>query len=412
MSSSNLVSVVYAPETVYGVTDTPLSGDTYYTAVFTSESLTGTPATTESEEIRTDRLSGGQVVTGLSVEGGLDFELKPDRFHDDFLEAGMMTNWVLAGSSAETVDLTPDPADNQKATLTIGGDFSTIGGGIVANDIIQLVPGTGSPIVLSVISVDSTTELTVATMRGEPAIVAGAYSVLRPQYLDIGAVKRSFVIGKAYKDVLVSPGNVDEYSQTYNGELVSGFSLSMTTGEIVNGSYTLLGNGYTQTTPSLEQQVVAAGGTVTPAGTANPLNASVDVPVVTARGEATSWCMQSLTLELDNGLDPQTCIGKIAPTDFALGQAQVSISASIYLSETSYLDFMPAKLSQEPVSISVSTLNADGGYAFVLSAVQLTFPDPSSQGRNQQTTIEASGVAKVGDGGESSLRIYKLVGDQ
>ena len=412
MSSSNLVSVVYTPETVYGVTDTPLSAETAYTAIFTSESLSGTPQTTESEAIRTDRQSGGQVVTGLTVEGSIDFELAPDKFFDDFFESSMCTTWVASGSSAETVDLTPNPSNDQEATLTIGGDFSTIGGGINANDIIQLLPVSGSPVTLSVISVDSTTQLTVATKRGEDAISGGSFTVLRPQYLDIGIEEKSFTIGKAYKDVRVSPGDVDEYSQTYTGELVSGFSLSMTSGEIVTGSYNMLGNGYDQVTPSYEQSIVAAGGTVTPPGTSNALNASVDVPVVTADGEATTWCLQSLTLELDNGLDPQLCIGKIAPQRYALGQASISISADIYLSETSYIDFMPAKLTQNPVSLSVSTLNAGGGYAFVLSAVQLTFPDPASTGRNQQTFLNAQGVAKVGTNGESALRIYKLSGDQ
>jgi hypothetical protein len=69
---------------------------------------------------------------------------------------------------------------------------------------------------------------------------------------------------------------------------------------------------------------------------------------------------------------------------------------------------MPAKLSQAPVSMTFTMSNADGGYAFVLPAVQLSFPDPSAGGANQPVMIAASGVAKVGPNGASSLRIYKL----
>ena len=58
MSSGNLVSVVYVPETAYGIPDTPLSGVTAETARFTSESISGTPTTTTSANIRTDRASG------------------------------------------------------------------------------------------------------------------------------------------------------------------------------------------------------------------------------------------------------------------------------------------------------------------------------------------------------------------
>ena len=59
-----------------------------------------------------------------------------------------------------------------------------------------------------------------------------------------------------------------------------------------------------------------------------------------------------------------------------------------------------------------SMRSIDGGYAFSLAAVQLSFPDPSSGGANQQTMLEATGTAKVGPTGESALTIWKLVGDQ
>jgi hypothetical protein len=73
---------------------------------------------------------------------------------------------------------------------------------------------------------------------------------------------------------------------------------------------------------------------------------------------------------------------------------------------------MAQKLSQAPVAMTFIMTNADGGYSFALPAVQLSFPDPTSDGQNEQTMLEATGVAKVGAAGESSLKISKLVGDQ
>ncbi len=413
MASSNLVSIIYAPESVYGVTDLPLSGVTAYTARFTSEGLSGTPTTTESEAIRTDRQSGGQVVTGLEVNGPLEFELAADKFFDDFFEAGMFNDWVAASESAETVTLTPDGTDDQLATLTISGDFGTIG--VQPNDYLQLLPATGSPVTVVVVTVDSATECTVATTKGQAPITGEAYTVSKPQYVDIGITKtgKSFVVGKAYKDVLIEPANVNENGQTYNGEFVSTMSVSFSAGEIVTGTFNLVGNGYKQEFDgSLEQQIVNAGGTVNPPGTSNPLNASIDVPVVTSDGTASTWCLQSFTFELDSGLDPELCVNRVAPRDYALGQADISVTATIYHSSTSHADFMPKKLTQEPVSLSISSQNAQGGYAFAFSAVQLSFPDPSSGGRNQSTFLNAEGLARVGLNGESAMRIYKLKGDQ
>ena len=48
MSSGNLVSVIYAPETVYGVEDSPLSTVTANTVRFTSESLIDNPVEMDS----------------------------------------------------------------------------------------------------------------------------------------------------------------------------------------------------------------------------------------------------------------------------------------------------------------------------------------------------------------------------
>ncbi len=91
-----------------------------------------------------------------------------------------------------------------------------------------------------------------------------------------------------------------------------------------------------------------------------------------------------------------------------MGTAAITIESSIYLGDEAYDDLMPAKLTQAPVSMSFTMQNADGGYVFDLPAVQLSFPDPASEGQNEQTMLEASGTAKVGENGESALRIYKL----
>ena len=81
MSSSNLVQLTYVEEvTTYGERPTDLSAVTLDTMRFTSEALSGTPVTTTSAELRNDRMSAGQVVTGLEVGGGIDFELSRDKF--------------------------------------------------------------------------------------------------------------------------------------------------------------------------------------------------------------------------------------------------------------------------------------------------------------------------------------------
>ena len=146
----------------------------------------------------------------------------------------------------------------------------------------------------------------------------------------------------------------------------------------------------------------------TSAGPIERTTALIDIPLVTVGDISTDFCIENFTLELDNGLTPQNCIGKAAPTGYTLGTAAISITMSIYLSDSSYDAFMPDKLTQNPVSMTYVAQNIDGGYAFHIEAVQLSFPDPAATGQNQQTMIEAAGVGKVGENGESALRIYRL----
>jgi hypothetical protein len=409
MSSGNLVEIIYTSETVYGETDAPLSAAVAETARFTSESVSGSPTTTISESIRTDRMSGGQVVTGLEVGGDLNTEVAVSQFQSDFFEAGMMSTWVPQASTSTDVTLTP--TTSTQATLTITGDFSTIGPGVAARDVLQLIPTSGTPVVVLVISVNSTTECTVATKEDEAAIAGVSMTVAIPEHVEIGQQQKSFTVSKAYLDVLHLASS-DEHSQRYNGSLVSAFNVSATYGEIVTGSFTIAGNGYLQEAPSYSQQIESAGGTVNPAATTAPLNASVDVPIVASDGTSTTFCIESFDLTLDNGLEPSNCIGTIAPEGYTLGTASIDINASIYLGDSSYDSFMAQKLTQDPVALTFTMQNAAGGYAFYLPAVQLTFPDPSSEGQNTQTMLEASGTAKVGANGESALKLYKLVGDQ
>ena len=217
MSSGNLISIVYTKEPEYGTAPDPIPSVVLETAVRTNDSLSGTPETTESQNARTDRMSNGQVVTGLDVGGSIDFELAPGIFWDDFFSGAMMNDWVPEETLSTDVTLTPDPADNQRATLVVTGDLSTIG--VEEKDVLQLLPASGPPVCLSVISVTSTTELEVATERGQPAITAEAMDVAKPAHLDIGTTPVSFRIGKSYLDVQ-HDSSTDNKSQTYGLSLI------------------------------------------------------------------------------------------------------------------------------------------------------------------------------------------------
>jgi hypothetical protein len=412
MSSSNLVEVIGVPELVYGTTP-PLATATAETFRFTSETLSGTPTTVQSQALRTDRMSGGQVVVGLTSGGALNFELAPDPTFDRIFQMAMMSPaWTAEVTASDSATLTLDPTNDQLADVVFATmDITDIDGAGTA-----LAPGglvilsgyadaaQNGPRVISTVTPPSTVRLVVP--RGTVSQAATPVTIVTPAYVEIGATQTSLSLSKAYKDVTHIP-TPDEHSQRYTGAIISELAMTITYGQIVTGVATFSANGYNQEKPSLHQQMTAAGGTVDPPGTTNPLNASVDMGMVTVANQPTDYCIESLGFTLNNGLTPQNCIGKIAPTKYGLGTAAIGITSSIYLSDTSYDAFMPAKLSQAPIDILLAASNLDGGYAFHFTALQLSFPDPEASGQNQQVMIAATGQAKVGPNGASSLRIYK-----
>lgn len=131
MGSSNAVRVAVIEESTYGTT--PGSGN-FSTARFTSESLSGTPNTVESKQIRVDRMSSGQVVVGLAVAGQLQFELAKESPLDMFLESAMQSSW-----DTFTPQVLPLEIDASAKTLTRAtGDWQASGQEVYVGDFVTL----------------------------------------------------------------------------------------------------------------------------------------------------------------------------------------------------------------------------------------------------------------------------------
>jgi hypothetical protein len=408
MSAANAVQDIMVRELTYGQTPDLATAEAR-TIRFTTEGLSGTPTTTQSQENRVDRMSGGQIVTGLEVGGDINGELSPDPAYWDLFEMGMMSAVVppVPAGVAVALTLTKDAVNPQLATLLItGADLGA--DGIAVGDVLMLSgftnPANNGPAQVVEITLPTTAKVSVKRDATDETIAAG--DVTRPQYADIGSETISATFSKAYTDV-PHLATTDQHSQRYPGGIVNGFNVGLTYGEIVSVVFSILANGYVQEAPSLAQQIETAGGDVLPPGTANPLNASIDLGMVTVDGQPTDYCIESLSIVLDNGNTPQNCLGYAAPMKYVPGTANIAIEASIYLSDSSYDAFMPGKLTMQPVGFLFAAGNMDGGYAFEMPAVQLSFPDPGVTGQNAPVMIDAAGAAKVGPPEHpSALRVY------
>ena len=393
MSSSNLVRVTAIEESVYGVT--PAAGN-FETVRFTSEALSGTPETTESQQIRTDRMSSGQVVTGLTVGGDTNHELAKEDIIDKFFESAMYNTWVV--DTPVAVDMTIDTT--AKTITRASGDFNT---DVEVGDLVLLSGFTNAEnnVQIMVTSIDSATVISYVGVDGMVDEVAVGSSFQVEDKLEIGTTKKSFSMEKQFLDLTTKGIN-------YKGMIASQMSLNFSYGEIAGLSFSFQGNGYQAVSQAAD--LITDGRTVNGAATTNSMNGSVDMPFLinSAAGtlDESTFCIQSVELSMNNNLTAQTCIGETAPKDYSEGTAQIEVSISAYLANENWA-LLAKKLSQEAFSVGFLVKNVDGYYAFFMPAVQVSFEDPASAGQNQDVILNMSGTAKVGANGESALKIFR-----
>jgi hypothetical protein len=389
MSSSNLVALHYVRETEYN--KTPV-GVPFNTARYTSEGLSGTPQVTQSEMIAGHRENNGQVVVGMDCGGPIASEIAPSQQLEDFVSGALMQ----LVPSVPALDVTFAGA------VIVGSESSMeISSGDFPADAFQA----GQIVVLSGFVNESNNGAGYVTAfdganlvlakRGAVAETVSGAVAKRPAGYTVGMDKPSFTFEKNFKDL-------DAKSINYRGMLVNTMTLAFAYGEIANCDFGFMGADYEVCPAGIP---ATNGATIIPAETTQPLNASIDIPGVIFEGQDAGFCFQNLTINLANGLTPSVCIGSVTPHGYSLGSANVTVSASSYLVNSNFY-MVEEKLKQTPVSIAFAAMNADGGIAVSMPAVQLSFPDPSSPGRDQQVSLALEGTAKYDHDAGNSITIY------
>lgn len=392
MSSSNLVRVAVIEESTYGVT--PVAGN-FKTARFTSEKLSGSPDVVQSATIRSDRMSSGNVVSGLKVQGDIQVEVAKDSVIDLFLGSAMHNTWNIF--APVTVDLTI--ATGTKKITRATGSFVT--DGIVVGDFVSLIGfATASNNTQIMVAAVSALEITYVGPVLVNEVGTGT-SYDRADKLVIGQNKKSFTLEKTFLDLTTK-------ALIYKGMAVDKFNINASYGSIVKATFGFMGNHYTSATAASEFATYSR--VIDAAETTNALNGSIDMPFLassdTGTLDAVGFCIQSVDLSLNNNLQAMNCIGEAAPVDYSSGSAQIDVTLSAYLSNANW-SLLPKKLSQAAFALGFQIKNAGGFYAFYIPQIQISMDDPSSGGSNQQISLSMKGTAKVGATGESSLTIFR-----
>lgn len=394
MSSSNAVRLALIEESSYGVT--PGAGN-FKTARFISESLSGTPDTVESQQIRTDRMSSGQIVTGLKVGGDMGFELAKEAVLELLMASAMLSTWQT--QSLVTADLTIDISERKLTRAT--GDWSST---LKVGDFLTLAGFSTSAnnVVVQITEVTDAKNLLFVGPEGMADEVGSGTTYKRADKLSIGTTKKSFTVEKAFTDLTTK-------AIIYKGMLVNTMELNVAFGDLVGGKFGFVGNDYD--TVSAAADFATHSRTIDDPATTNTFNGSIDMPfLISSAGGATldesAIDIQSVSLTLNNNNSPQNVIGNIAPKNYSPGTAGIEISLNAYLTDAAWA-ILGDKLTQASFALGFMVKNGGGWYGFYMPAIQVSFDDPASGGQNQDLTLDMSGKAKVGSAGESALTIYR-----
>jgi hypothetical protein len=390
MSSSNLVRLAYIKESVYN--EAPTTGD-LTTMRFTSESVNGAPNTVESEELRSDRQSAGQITANIAVEGSIEFEPAGSNCYKDWIESAMKSAWMAAVSSAASqldIDATAGTITDTGAT----NDFTTL---YAAGDMLKLSGFTDAANEEMFVYVTAVTA-TVLTIQGKGLVDEtgdGDEVLTRPEKIEVGQDTTSFTVEKEFTDLT-------DKTILYSGVLANEMELGFTYGEIASGSFGLMGANYTQPmVPYSDGRIIAE------ATTELPLNASSDVGFVLIDNAITDFCVQSLGVNLNNNERPRECVGNLTPQGMTPGTAAVEVNMEAYLADENF-GYIQNKIDSTPIEIFYFAENDHGGIGVQMPAAQLTFDDPASGGRDEDVMLSMTGTAKAPADGRSSLIIYWL----
>lgn len=399
MSSSSQVRVAYLAEATYGVT--PATGN-FETVRLNSETLSGTPVTNQSAEIRADRQPTGNNLVGIDVAGDITGNLSPTTWVTDFFEAGMLDTWnarITTGAATVLVEAT---GSDYNLTRSAG---SYVSDGFAVGDLVELATGFGTTNnhkFGEVLTVGALT-LKVAAQAGlATAAGSGDEVVFRHAYVEIGSDKKSFSVSKKFLDLTSK-------ALSYRGMKVNTMTVDLQSRSDGTVTFGLAGGGTGAGTlgPYDPTDDLATGHTVTAAETQGALNGSNDAGLVIVDQARVGYCVGGFNLSVNNNHTPQTCIGQLPASAQNEGEATANITLNAFLADDNF-DLHTTKQAGTTIAVAIPvTTSAGEGYAFSLPAIKPDFPDAQTGGKNQQTVLPISGVAEP-TSTRNALRIYNV----
>lgn len=349
LASSSRLQIRYIQEAAFGTT--PTSDTNYPTKAkklrVTSSKLDYSLQSEISKEIRADRMTTDNILTGAQCQGGVDFELSYGEF-DQMFEGTLQSTWTAIGTDG--VATITGTFTTTTLTASTGTPFSTMVAGQnfkIANAV--NAQNNGYFKVVSIGGSGASITCATATFTAEVATVGLAISSAR---LKNSNVQKGFTIEEEYNDIT--------QFIAYRGMTPSKMSLKFASKNIVTGMFDFIG-----------KDAIGATSTQIPGAAAlssltyDVMNAVSGVGNILENGSAlTGTFIKSVSLEIENGLRGQDAIGVLGNAGIGSGTLKISGTLEIYFADRTFFD---KAVNNTASSLSLRCVDGAGnGYQFTI----------------------------------------------
>ncbi len=393
-ADSNRGRVTEDLEDVYGVQNVDYNGRVIR---LTSSSMVANKGTTVSDELRSDSMVSDLVETDFSTGGDLAGEWIMGSAWEPFLRAATRGEWSDPTSFPAGVTFTVDSASNTYTasaatfTDTQEGDF------IYFSNFTNEVNNGWK----QVRTVTSATEIVVlvtpGTLINESGVaVEKGYS----RTIFNGVEKKSFNIEQFFPDL-----STNGIAQMFLGQRVGTWSLNVSAGSIVTTTWGLQG------TEVMAKEGEYETSTPIPAPDDPVVGATADVGSMAIDFEELPCRVQSISLNLDNGLRVQNSVGSKFPCGIGYGRQTITGNITLYFQNLSdYTDF----INHESVALYWDFQDAVGNHMRMkLPHIKYTTGSPQLEGIDTDVMISCDFQALAFDdafvGGPRQIEIASFI---
>lgn len=378
-SSSSTRQLSYIPEATPNVT--PVSGNAVQLRM-TDPMQKAAVTATKSMEIASHRMSTGQTLTDLNIDGGFNFELSGKEY-DPFFESVLgnsFSHYGTLGLGASFAAATT----SSTVTAAVAPTGSSAFTGLALGSWFKLVPPIAAAQALKDHLADKWYKVHSSTAPSSTVIT------LDPSTPIVGVALISSTAGFLLTQSTVSNGNVGKYFSMevamsdigqflpFRGMRADTMDVKLAVGSIVTGSFGMKGLGH----DGMVSATTLPGSPVA-SQSLDVMNSVTDVGIIYENGTnllSAGSFIKSFEIKVNNNLRTQKALAVYGSAGLGIGELDVSGTMEVYLQDATYYQKW---LRNTTTNLAIGVADALGnGYLIELDKVNFTGGGVNGSGRN------------------------------